>query len=617
MKKKLLFVFAAAVLWTAIFGVLGVSAAKSGIYTYGISNGKAEITDCDPSAKGNIVIPSSLGGCPVTSIGYEAFRDCTGLISVTIPEGVTSIGSYAFDCCTGLTSVTIPDSVTSIGDSAFGGCNGLTGVYITDIAAWCAIDFDSFPANPLYYANNLYLNGALVTDLVIPKGVTSIGNYAFWGCTGLTGVTIPDSVTSIGDRAFWSCTGLTAVTIPKGVTSIEYAAFYGCTGLNGVTIPDSVTSIGNSAFEGCNKLVYADIGSGVSLIPEKMFYNCKNLRCVGLSAGVKYVRNDAFNYCENLETVFYADSASRWNEILFYNRNENLTNANIIYHAKKKTYRFETNCSAVLEAVTDYAVFTMPEVENEGKTFRGWYDNRELSGSPVTFPYYGGAAVLYAAWTDKTGADFDDALATRANQEYTVTTTESDQLVYFEFVPSRSKEYHIYTTGSRDTYGYLYNSKRAQIASDDDAGDGNNFYISHALTAGERYYIAAKVYRGAGTFTLVVEEPVDYRINAITIKDMAGNGLQEIPRGTFLATVSFTNVSAASDAVIVLARYTETGAFEGLMHIQTEDVPKGSTIKLSIPVDNEKGDGAKLKAFCWDSSGALKPMGNTAAFPAE
>ena len=151
----------------------------------------------------------------VTSIGDRAFYDCTGLTSVTIGEGVTSIGYEAFRNCTGLTSVTIGDGVTSIGDAAFEGCNGLTSVYISDIAAWCGIAFGGSGANPLSYAHNLYLNGELVTDLVIPDSVTSIGYNAFRNCSGLTSVTIPDSVTSIGRYAFYSCSGLTSVTFEE------------------------------------------------------------------------------------------------------------------------------------------------------------------------------------------------------------------------------------------------------------------------------------------------------------------------------------------------------------------------------------------------------------------
>ena len=156
----------------------------------------------------SITIPNS-----VTSIGNQAFRGCTGLTSIVIPNSVTSIGDSAFSGCTGLTSIVIPNSVTSIGSYAFEDCTSLTLVRITDIAAWCNIQFSNIYSNPLYYAHDLYLNDEKVTNLFIPEGVTSIGNQAFGGCTGLTSVTIPNSVTSIGSSAFYGCTGLTSIKV--------------------------------------------------------------------------------------------------------------------------------------------------------------------------------------------------------------------------------------------------------------------------------------------------------------------------------------------------------------------------------------------------------------------
>ena len=139
----------------------------------------------------------------VTSIGDYAFYGCSGLTGeLVIPNSVTSIGWYAFYGCSGLTSIEIPNSVTSIGEQAFNYCNALKGVHISDIAAWCGIDFGSASANPLYCAKNLYLNGDLLTDFVIPEGVAEIKNYAFYDYDKITNVTIPGSVTSIGSYAF-------------------------------------------------------------------------------------------------------------------------------------------------------------------------------------------------------------------------------------------------------------------------------------------------------------------------------------------------------------------------------------------------------------------------------
>ncbi len=164
----------------------------------------------------SITIPNS-----ITYIDADCFRGCTGLTSITIPNGVTNIIAGAFQECSGLTSVDIPNSITEIGSSSFLNCTGLTAVNIHDIVAWCNINFRS---NPLTYAHNLYLNGELVTDLVIPEGVTSDMNLAFARCTSLTSVVIPNSVTSIG-RAFDSCINLTSITIPGSVNRINPLAF--------------------------------------------------------------------------------------------------------------------------------------------------------------------------------------------------------------------------------------------------------------------------------------------------------------------------------------------------------------------------------------------------------
>ena len=164
-------------------------------------------------------------GNSVTSIGDCAFWFCSGLTSVTIPNSVISIGHKAFEGCSGLTSVTIGNSVTSIGDYAFYECSRLTSVHISDLEAWFNIKFETRLANPFLYADHIYLGEKEIKDLVIPNSVTSIGEYAFRGCRGLTSVTIPNSVTSIDYEAFYGCSGLTSVTIGNSVTSIGYDAF--------------------------------------------------------------------------------------------------------------------------------------------------------------------------------------------------------------------------------------------------------------------------------------------------------------------------------------------------------------------------------------------------------
>ena len=139
---------------------------ESGItWTYTERDGKVSlgggryVRAIPTSTTGDLAIPSSLGGYPVTSIGSTAFDYCRGLTSVTIPDSVTSIGYQAFFGCSGLTSVTIGNGVTNIDNHAFYDCNRLSGVYITDLVKWCGILFADGEGNPRCYAENLYLNG--------------------------------------------------------------------------------------------------------------------------------------------------------------------------------------------------------------------------------------------------------------------------------------------------------------------------------------------------------------------------------------------------------------------------------------------------------------------------
>jgi hypothetical protein len=171
------------------------------------------------------------------------------------------------------------------------------------LATWCNISFSNAYSNPLYYAHHLYLNGEEVTELVIPEGVSSIGQYAFYHCSELTSVTIPNSVTSIDGYAFFGCSSLTSVAIPNSVTTIGGYAFSGCSSLTSVTIPNSVTIIGTHAFQNCSSLTTVTIPNSVTIIGTYAFQNCSSLTSVTIPNSVTSIGQSAFQNCTSLTYV--------------------------------------------------------------------------------------------------------------------------------------------------------------------------------------------------------------------------------------------------------------------------------------------------------------------------
>ncbi len=308
----------------------------------------------------------------VVSIGKSAFHNCSLLAEISIPESVNSIGPSAFngteyyidktnwtdgvlyidgvlikaeretegiyeikqgtrliadEAFTGawIEGVKIPSSITHIGTDVFLNCETLDSVYISDITAWCNTEFGSLKGNPLYFADELYINDELVSDLVIPEDVSFVPAYAF-SCTNITSVTIPASVTQMEMYAFYGCKNLKVITtaymqddllgdvfsscgkistviIADGVTSIGDSAFNYSTKLTSVIIPDSVVSIGEDAFAGCSALASIDIPDGVTHLGEGAFSGCSELTSIEIPDGITAIGDYTFSGCTGLTSI--------------------------------------------------------------------------------------------------------------------------------------------------------------------------------------------------------------------------------------------------------------------------------------------------------------------------
>mgnify|MGYP000255441150 CR=1 FL=1 len=256
-----------------------------------------------------------------------AFEGCTSLRSLVVPESVISIGESVFDGCTSLSSLVIPNRLVSIKGNLFCGWYGelkcLSSFFIYEnnvlfdenkstIISFRDQDATSYviPAGVTSIGNSAFYGCSSLSSLVIPDSVTSIENSAFEGCSSLSSLVIPDSVTSIGDRAFGDCSSLGSLVIPDSVTSIGDSALYGCSSLSSIVIPDSVTSIGDRTFGDCSSLGSLVIPDSVTSIGDYVFLSCSSLTDIVIPDGVTSIGTGAFKFCSSLSSLVIPDSVT-------------------------------------------------------------------------------------------------------------------------------------------------------------------------------------------------------------------------------------------------------------------------------------------------------------------
>ena len=428
----------------------------------------------------SITIPNS-----VTSIGTQAFYECRGLSSVvwnaincadflsdsrsrpfgynsitsfTIGDSVKHIPAYLCSGMTKLTSVTLPNSVTSVGNAAFYECSGLTSpVYNSHSFAYMPTSYQGdyvIPEGIKQIAGAAFRDCSSLTSITIPNSVTSIGESAFRGCSSLTSVTTGNGLTSIGDFAFYECSSLTSVTTGNGLTSIGDWAFNGCSSLTSVTTGNGLTSIGDYTFEGCSSLTSITIPNSVTSIGYSAFSRCSGLTSVTIGNSVESIDYYAFRECSNLGKIILGSSLK---EISPY-----------AFEECKKL--FDIYCYAVDPPVADensfanYNVYLYAPCDNlrayQLDAVFGSFKFFECIGSESTTTddvvVDPGSTDATISWPTEDEADTYSIVIYKDGEEFCVLTFNKDgQLVNIAFAPGRRGN-HPVRYAEATTNGYRF-----------------------------------------------------------------------------------------------------------------------------------------------------------------
>lgn len=271
----------------------------------------------------------------VTSIGDDAFLNCTLLTSITLPDTLTEIGISAFNN-TNLSSIVLPDSVTHLGSHVFYDCKNLSSVTLSkglaSIPEYAFQNCTSLTSitlpDTLTEIEFTALNNTGLTSVVIPDSIAVIGSHIFADCKNLSSVTLSNALTSIPQNMFAQTPNLTTLSIPESVTHLDWCAFNNC-GLKTIVLPDSITSTDSWVFNNSTALTSVVLSKGLNTITQDFFRNCTNLSWVFIPASITSIQKEAFLNCDNLTDIYYSGTKEQWASVVIESDNIPLTTAAI------------------------------------------------------------------------------------------------------------------------------------------------------------------------------------------------------------------------------------------------------------------------------------------------
>ena len=426
----------------------------------------------------------------ITTIKDNAFANCSSLQLDSLPTAITTLGANAFFGCASMASISIPASLKTIGENAFKGCVGISKVEIDDLSAWCKIDFANSHANPMLYAQNLYLGDTLLTKLEIPNKITELKPWTFNNCSSLQVVNISNTINAVAPTAFANCANISFVewhakniidyTSSAGSPfhdsrnkikefiwgeEVEHIPAYLCYGMSGIkdlALPSYLKSVGKYAFRGLTKINKVNIPNEVSSIGAYAFDSCIFVTSIYLGYLIEDIGNYAFNGCSRVNDITCMSTVT---PVVYEKTLSSISSLAYLYvqAGSKRTYQLDpywgrfdiqeiatdkstlTKDDVTIEANDDNAVFTWPidstaatyslQITKDGEVFCTLIFNSIGQLVGIAFaPSRNGSPHATAATTSIAGMSFTvTGLNTATRYGYNLTTKNDQQQVIKDY----------------------------------------------------------------------------------------------------------------------------------------------------------------------------------------